>query len=152
MENQMNTGYALVKQKREEIMEEIPQHIRNKFFGKAGVYGIYIEGQLVYVGETINLLRRWIDHKFNTLYNFKQPAYQEEKYKVLREAYAAGLVISCNVLEFCENDKKILRAREAAYIKKYNPILNIINTGKHGNVYEKGHCLITELLEKENRI
>lgn len=147
----MPRNYTLVKQKREEIMKEIPQDIKNKFFGKAGVYGIYIEGRLVYVGETINLLRRWIDHKFNTLYNFKQKEYQEEKYRVLREAYAAGLVVSCDVLEFCENDKKILRAREAEYIRAYNPILNTINTGngnKHGNVYKKGHSLITELLEK----
>lgn len=148
----MPRNYTLVKQKREEIMKAIPQDIKNKFFGKAGVYGIYIEGQLVYVGETINLLRRWVDHKFNTLYNFKQKEYQEEKYKVLREAYAAGLIITCNVLEFCENDKKTLRAREAEYIKKYNPILNTINTGnRHGNVYEKGHSLIIKLLEKENK-
>jgi hypothetical protein len=151
----MAKNWAAVSQKRNEIMEAIPHSIRNKFFGKAGVYGIYIEGQLAYVGETINLLRRWVDHKFNTLYNFKQKEYQEEKYRVLREAYAAGLVITCDVLEFCEPNKKILRAREAAYIKKYNPILNIVNTGKHSDVYAKGHSFITKLLEnseKENKI
>lgn len=148
----MAKNWAAVRQKREEIMEAIPQSTRNKFFGKAGVYGIYIEGQLVYVGETLNILNRWIDHKFNTLYNFKQKEYQEGKYKVLREAYAAGLRVSCDVLEFCESDKKILRAREAAYIKKYNPILNIINTGKHSDVYTKGHSFIIKLLEKENKI
>lgn len=143
-----STGYALVKQKREEIMDAIPQDIKNKFFGKSGVYGIYIEGYLVYVGESLNILNRWIDHKFNTLYNFKQKEYQEGKYKVLRKAYAAGLTISCDVLEFCENDKKVLRAREAEYIRAYKPILNIMDTGKHTDVYMQGLSLITKLLEK----
>lgn len=151
----MAKNWVVVKQKRDEIMQSIPQHIRNKYFGKAGVYGIYINGHLVYIGESSNILRRWVDHKFNTLYNFKQKEYQEGKYRVLREAYKAGLTITCNVLELCENDKKVLRAREAVWIREYNPILNIINTGKHSDVYQKGHTFITNLLknlEKENKI
>lgn len=140
----MATDWTAIKQKKDEMMEAIPQDIKDKFLDKSGIYAIYIEGQLVYVGESSNILNRWVAHKINTLYNFKQKDYQEEKYEVLREAMAAGLGVSCNVLEFCENDKKVLRAKEAAYIRQYNPILN---GGRYANVGMKGHYFIDELLD-----
>lgn len=144
----MATDWTAIRQKKDELMETIPQEIKDKYLDKSGVYAIYIEDELVYIGESSNILNRWVAHKINTLFNFKQKDYQEDKYAVLRDAMKAGLRVSCNVLEYCENDKTVLRAREAAYINAYNPILN---GGHSANINMKGFFLINELLDKINK-
>lgn len=144
----MATDWTAIRQKKDELMETISQEIKDKYLDKSGVYAIYIEDELVYIGESSNILNRWVAHKINTLFNFKQKDYQEDKYAVLRDAMKAGLRVSCNVLEYCENDKTVLRARESAYINKYNPILN---GGRSANINMNGFFLINELLDKINK-
>ena len=79
---------------------------------------------LLYIGESSDILNRWIAHKINTLYDYGQKDYKEEKYAILREAWNRNYPISCRVLEYCENDKQVLRTREKEWIKQCQPILN----------------------------
>lgn len=141
----MTTDWNAIRLKKEELLEAIPQETKDKYMDVAGIYAIYIENELVYVGMSTNLLNRWVAHKINTLFDYGQKDYKEEKYAVLRDAMAAGLAISCNVLEFCENNKYTLRSKENEWIRKLNPALN---GGRNQMVYLKGSRILDKLKNK----
>lgn len=135
-----NTNWNAIREKKDELLQEAPEEIKEKFLDVSGIYGIYIQNNLVYVGQSKSLLNRWIAHKINTLYNYGQHDYQEEKYEILREAYQAGFSISCRPIEFCE--PKDLNVREGAWIKELKPILN---GGHNEMVYFKGSQFLKKL-------
>lgn len=136
------TDWNAIRLKKEELLESVPQETKMQFMDVAGIYGIYIENQLVYVGQSTSLLNRWIAHKINTLFDFGQHDYKEEKYCIFREAYQSGYDIQCRPLEICENDKAILRQLERNWINKLQPILN---GGRNAMVYWKGQKFLDEL-------
>lgn len=144
----MATNWTEIRNKRDEMLEEVSPELKNEYWNTAGVYAIYIEDELVYVGESSSLLNRWIAHKLNTLYDFGQKDYKEDKYKIFREAYNLGLKVHCQPLEICENDKYILRNKENEWIQKLNPLLN--NPMKMITYY-KGIELI-EKIQKNTKI
>ena len=118
------TDWKAITDKKAELYQGLPQEIVDEYAGKSGVYGLYILDHLVYIGESSDILNRWIAHKINTLYDYGQKDYKEEKYAILREAWNRNYPISCRVLEYCKNDKQVLRTREKEWIKQCQPILN----------------------------
>ena len=138
-----NTDWNAKREKKDELLQEVPEEIKEKFLDVSGIYGIYIQDNLVYVGQSKSLLNRWIAHKINTLYDYGQHDYKEEKYAIFREAYQAGFSICCKPIEFCE--PKDLNVREWAWISELKPILN---GGHNEMVYFKG----SQFLEKLEKI
>lgn len=87
-----------------------------------GVYGIYIDDELVYIGGTgRGFLSRYSTHKSNIktknriLYNKMHKALKENK-----DVYLKPLVIC--------SDKNELSLLEQKYIEKYQPIYNLQGT------------------------
>ena len=138
-----NTDWNAIREKKDELLQEVPEEIKEKFLDVSGIYGIYIQDNLVYVGQSKSLLNRWVAHKINTLYDYGQHDYKEEKYAIFREAYQAGFSICCKPIEFCE--PKDLNVREWAWISELKPILN---GGHNEMVYFKG----SQFLEKLEKI
>ena len=94
------TDWKAITDKKAELYQGLPQEIIDEYAGKSGVYGLYILDHLVYIGESSDILNRWIAHKINTLYDYGQKDYKEEKYAILREAWNRNYPISCKVLEY----------------------------------------------------
>ena len=134
----MSTDWNQIRIKKEELFEQIPQDIKDQFNEVPGIYGIYIQGHLAYVGKSKNLLGRWIAHKINTLFNYGQHDYREDKYMIFREAYNKGYSIECKPIELCSEHE--ISSRERYWINKEQPILN---GGFNSMVHWKG----TQFLE-----
>ncbi len=83
---------------------------------KSGIYKItnVINGK-VYVGASINIIKRWNDHIDNA-----RNMNREEKYKTLYLAFDKYGILNFNfqVLEFC--DKNLLSTRESFWISELN--------------------------------
>lgn len=132
------TDWFEIKQKKEELYKDIPQQLKDAY-EVSGIYKILIDGKMVYVGQSQNCLNRWIAHKINTLFNYGQHDYQENKYDILREAYKRGYSISCELIEECP--KEDLKTRENYWINELNPILN----GGGGDVGFRGWLFLEQL-------
>ena len=136
------TNWEAIKQKKEEFLSELPQELKTEYWECAGIQGIYIEDHLVYIGESSNVLQRWVAHKINTFFDFNQKDYKEEKYMILREAYNMGFRIESKLIEKCSNNKRELKERERYYIEQSKPILN---GGRNNFVYYKGKEFLESL-------
>ena len=94
-------------------------------YNKPGIYCIKIQGQIVYIGKSLNMLKRISQHMFEITRD-KQTSH---KYTILRQAKDKGIDIQFDVLRTCfgrsasELDN-ILGDAEAALIRRYRPILN----------------------------
>lgn len=117
--------YNLIQQ----YYTETSQETKDKYEGKSGIYGIYCDERLVYIGKSTDLLKRFIAHKANT-FCVESPEYNSRKYIELRGAVLKGHSISLKPLEYC--DKEDLSAREDFYIDHYQPALNTIIPGGYG--------------------
>lgn len=117
--------YNLVQQ----YYEETPQETKDQYEGKSGIYGIYCDNRLVYIGKSADLLKRFIAHKANTFCD-ESPEYNSKKYVEMREACLKGHSIQIQVLEYC--DKADLSSREDFYIEHYQPALNTIIPNGYG--------------------
>lgn len=146
--NNTDTDWIAIRQKKDELLNQVSDEYKRDCLNKSGIYSISIEGQLVYIGESKSILDRWIAHKINTLYDFNQKDYKEGKYRVLREAYNAGLSIQCNMLEECVDNKDTRLQIEKQWIKKEKPMLN---GGKHNEVYKNGHALIEQIIKEREK-
>ena len=92
----------------------------------AGIYSISIEGHLVYIGKSTNMLVRIAFHLQHIQLN-TEPSH---KYDILREARERGLPITFNVLYLAketakEAQEEELGKKEAELIHQYNPVLNV---------------------------
>lgn len=103
----------------------------NKFLEKykiMGIYGIYLQNKLIYIGQSNNIGKRWVIHKTHiTREPSKCRDYMGDNcplYNFLRNYYQAGIDISFSILEII-NDKSELNQKESEYIKKFNPICNV---------------------------
>lgn len=86
-------------------------------YEKPGIYCIYIEDKLVYIGQSKNMLVRLANHLVEIETNQKT-----HKYIIIREAWQKGLNVRFDVMEYC--DKECLGDKEATYIQRLMPPLN----------------------------
>lgn len=93
-----------------------------------GIYGIYLGEELIYIGQSKNIAKRFLQHRycilnknknFNKCSNINLPMY-----KLLYNAYLAGERIRFGVLKIV-NNKDLLFDEETKYIKKFYPTYNI---------------------------
>lgn len=82
-----------------------------------GIYGIWIEDELVYIGKSKNMLDRIVTHIRHIL---KPREKEENKYKELREAAA----LKFDVLLYVRVEE--LNQKEAELIWKHKPRLNTV--------------------------
>lgn len=118
----------MMKSYSEEKIEQIVEELKKKpglkeKYDCAGIYSISIDGILVYIGKSINMLKRLAQH----LDAIEHP--HNHKYKVLREAYLTGHSIDFDVLYFAveQKENKLLEeigAKEGELIRLYRPPLN----------------------------
>lgn len=102
------------------------QKIRNKGYGEkydhAGIYCIKVQGKVVYVGQSMNMLYRIAEH----ILKIRLP--DEHKYIILNEAkeqYNLEFdVLYDAVDDFFSDYAQQLNEKEAEYIAFYNPPLN----------------------------
>lgn len=99
----------------------VNQHKRQKLWQKVGVYGIYCNGILVYVGKSTNMFHRMCSHMMNT-FEPSQRDYNSKKYRQLRQAAFAGAKIQFRVIQITEPDQ--LDNRQQFWIVKEQPPLN----------------------------
>lgn len=92
----------------------------------AGVYSISIDGHLVYIGKSTDMLVRIAFHLQHIQLN-TEPSH---KYDILREARERGLPIAFNVMYLAKEttqdcQKEELGKIEAQLIHQYRPVLNV---------------------------
>lgn len=89
----------------------------------AGIYCIKIDGQIVYIGKSTNMLKRVSAHYVHIKNE------DEKKYRIISEAWRKGHSISFDVLYYAQQEryraiKEEIGQKEGEYIRKYKPILN----------------------------
>lgn len=89
----------------------------------AGIYCIKIDGKIVYIGKSGNMLRRIAQHYAG----IKQGT--EKKYRIISEAERKGHPISFDVLYYAKSKGRVsqfaeIGEKEGEYIREYKPILN----------------------------
>lgn len=88
-----------------------------------GVYCIKIDQQIVYIGKSVNMLRRIAQH-YAGIQNET-----EKKYQVLSEARRRGHNINFDVLYYAKSRNLVdqfveIGEKEGELIRRYNPVLN----------------------------
>lgn len=101
---------------------------RAKYEGKQGIYAIICNDNIVYVGKSTDLFKRFVAHEMNA-FEPTERDYNTIKYRELREAALAGNKISFTVLEYTTD----LDNREAYWIDKYYPALNKMIPSTHSS-------------------
>lgn len=89
-------------------------------FECAGVYGIFIDRRLVYVGKSGNMLRRMAQHFVGMTLK------REHKYQVLAAARSSGHRVWFDVLYYAKSNdiENEIGAKEGELIRRYLPPLN----------------------------
>lgn len=121
------------KMKIDELYQLIPQEEKEKN-EVPGIYGIYCDNNLVYVGKSTKMLNRWLIHKTHTLYSYSTE-YNRPIYKELRRAYNLGHNISINALEYCTQQE--LKEKEQKWIAATLPPLNTLVPRNDGSGRER---------------
>lgn len=111
--------YQQLKKKYYTVMD----YKRQRLWQKVGVYGIYCNGSLVYVGKSTNMFHRMCSHMMNT-FEPTERDYNSKKYVELRNAAFAGAKIEFRVIEL--TDPAALDDRQQFWIRKEQPPLNTI--------------------------
>ena len=88
-----------------------------------GIYCIKVDGQILYIGKSENMLKRVASHYVGIQTG------SEKKYRLLSEIQRKGNTIDFDVLYYAKSrryaDKLAeIGEKEGEYIRKYNPILN----------------------------
>lgn len=108
------------------IEEELRKNNRIKQkYNKPGIYCIKIEGRIVYIGKSLNMLTRISQH----IFEITRDKQISNKYKVMRQAKEKGYDIGFGVLKRCygRNTTELdsaLGDAEASLIRQYKPALN----------------------------
>ena len=89
----------------------------------AGIYCIKIDGRIVYIGKSANMLRRIAQHYAGIQMG------TEKKYRIISEAERKGHPITFDVLYYAKSrrlaDKLAeIGEKEGEYIRAHKPILN----------------------------
>lgn len=141
-----------------EIYEDLLQDssIVNKYLSP-GIYAIYIDDLLVYIGKSRNMLERISNH----IEKIQQDNNTTNKYRVLHEARQTGHKIRFDVLFYCQKQHQDsidaeIGKMEGELIRHYQPPLNyqIPAVGNyHSFTTNKSAKTITlsQLLDKSNK-
>lgn len=106
-------------------------------FGVSGIYGIFIDDQLVYIGQSNNIYVRWIGHAKN-VFDFETESYDKPLYSELRYAYLEEHEVIFKVMEYVPNDEALLNEAEDKWLLKCMPPYNQIVPNKKGWHFNKG--------------
>ncbi len=92
-------------------------------FEHAGIYKITIDGIIVYIGKSTNMLLRLAEHYVA----FRHP--EGHKYQILSEAKQKGHAVQFDVIGYCRSSSRSelleeLGETEGFYIRQYRPPLN----------------------------
>ena len=98
------------------------QGLENKF-AHAGIYCIKIDGNIVYIGKSMDMLRRMAQHYVGIRTG------SEKKYRIMAEAKRKGHIVNFDVLYYAKSRSKVdkmveIGEKEGAYIRQFQPILN----------------------------
>ena len=107
----------------EQKVQELKERGLEEKYNHAGIYSISIEGRLVYIGKSTNMLQRIASHLI---------AIQREtnhKYSILREANENHYQIQFDVMYYTKRKreeaiKNDIGKREGYLIRKHKPALN----------------------------
>ena len=105
------------------IYNKYLQQSWSKRFQCAGIYSIYINNTIVYIGKSNNILYRMAEHWASIM----NPT--ENKYKVLAEAKRRNCDIRFDVLYSAKSQSRAdveeeIGEREGYYIRLFMPVLN----------------------------
>lgn len=127
-----------------EQLKYIPEQYRLKY-AAAGIYGIYIEDKLVYIGKSKFMLRRICEHMSQIS---SKNSKKSNKYQVLDEAMERGLKVRFDVIEYVSDDEERGK-QEGVYIREYAPTLNYqIPREENWKRYYKNPIALTITLEE----
>lgn len=92
-------------------------------FGHAGIYCIRIDDNIVYIGKSMDMLRRMAQHYVGIRKG------SEKKYRIMAEAKRKGHRVNFDILYYAKSrgrvDKMVeIGEKEGEYIRQYQPILN----------------------------
>ena len=92
-------------------------------FGHAGIYCIRIDDSIVYIGKSMDMLRRMAQHYVGIRKG------SEKKYRIMAEAKRKGHRVNFDVLYYAKSRSRVdkmveIGEKEGEYIRQYQPILN----------------------------
>lgn len=137
-----------------ELFKQDPYKVQK--YNHAGIYCIKINGQIVYVGKSLNMLERIACHYLE----ITEGTNKTNKYKVLHKAFnSEECHIEFDVLYNCrkkmkEAVEKEVGEAEAKFINQHMPVLNYqipkVGDYKHYTVNKKAQIItLEEILGKE---
>lgn len=117
--NYPKNGWETIEEelrKKEELVEK---------YNKPGIYCIRVNGNIVYIGKSLNMLTRLAQHMFE----INRKNQKSHKYQVLRQIKDMGINIQFDVLKKCYGKTtnelySALGDAEAWFIREYMPVLN----------------------------
>lgn len=88
-----------------------------------GIYCIKLNGQIVYIGKSRNMIVRIAEHYVG----IRQSS--ECKYRILAEAQRKGYSVDFDVLHYAKNERyqdivEEIGQKEGEFIREYRPVLN----------------------------
>ena len=88
-----------------------------------GIYCIKLNGQIVYIGKSRNMIVRIAEHYVG----IRQSS--EYKYRILAEAQRKGYSVDFDVLYYAKNERyqdivEEIGQKEGEFIREYRPVLN----------------------------
>lgn len=98
----------------------------NRKYNHAGIYCIKVDGQIIYIGKSVNMAHRVLQHMKEIR---SKTQVKDHKYKILHELRAAGKTIEFDVLYYSsrkmdEAIRKDIGYKEGVLIRRYKPALN----------------------------
>lgn len=124
-------------QERKEKHYALHNKSKEKLMNRSGIYGIWVNDVLVYIGQSKNLFNRFVAHQMNTT-EPQQKEYYRKMYVELRKALWAGATIEPRVIEYAAVGQ--LTAREQHYLSQYQPPLNCMIGGRKKQVLSISYC------------
>lgn len=127
------------KQMIDELYNNSSEETKRLYDKKSGIYAIFCDENLVYIGKSTNLLNRWIAHKCH-VYCEESKEYNRPMYKELRRAINQGHKVSISLVEYCTPEE--LESEERKYIAEFLPPLNTMIPIAGGGQTKKAIALI----------
>ena len=90
-----------------------------KEFQKSGIYGIFIEDKIVYIGKSKDIARRLVQHMDEIAYEGPTNI----KYTILHQAWKLGYKVGFRILTLAKGEDNLGEA-EGIFIRHYLPPLN----------------------------
>lgn len=119
----MPSGTGRKKSYAENMYEKMKREGLAPKYEHPGIYSISIDGQIVYIGKSKNMLKRIAEHRVGVALQ------SEHKYEILQEAMSHGYNIKFDVLYYAKSKQPALLteelgSKEGEYIRLYRPVLN----------------------------